>query len=289
MSLERGETAFEFADDIGDAQQILTRLVHLAFGGTLAQLELADAGCLFDHRAAVLRFGGDDVPDAALLDDRVRTLANAGAQEQVRDVEQPNRSPIDEVVAVALAIETPGDLNLRVIAVVRRGEAVGVVERERDLSETMRPAPLRAAEDHVLHVFAAEAGGRLLAHAPLDGVHDIGFATAVRPDDTGDVVVEMDRRLVDEGFEANDLELLDLHDAPQRSSWTWLSLNIRYCNGLRDQKRGSVGDPHYIWWSGDAPPPRLKPVGGGSYSDSASEGASATASSEATLVGSDGA
>jgi hypothetical protein len=59
-------------------------------------------------------------------------------------------------------------------------------------------------------------------------------------------VVDVDCRLVDEGFEASDLELLDLHDAPQRSSRTWLSLNIRHCNDLRDQKRGSVCDPHYI-------------------------------------------
>jgi hypothetical protein len=73
-------------------------------------------------------------------------------------------------------------------------------------------------------------------------------------------VVEMDRRLVDEGFEANDLELPNLHDAPQRSSWTWLSLNIRYCNGLRDQKRGSERDPHNMLWLGHGRPPRFEPA-----------------------------
>jgi hypothetical protein len=73
-------------------------------------------------------------------------------------------------------------------------------------------------------------------------------------------VVEVNGRLIDEGFEANDLELLNLHNAPQRSSWTWLSLNIRYCNALRDQKGGSARDPHNMLWLGDAPSPMLKPM-----------------------------
>ena len=82
-----------------------------------------------------------------------------------------------------------------------------VTERQRHVRKTVRPTPLGAAEDDILHVLAAEAGGRLLTHAPLDGIHDVGFAAPVRPHDAGDVVVEMDRRLVDEGFEASELYL----------------------------------------------------------------------------------
>jgi len=244
LPLERRQTALELTNDVGDAQEILTRLVHLAFGSAFTQLELADARGLFDHRTTILRLGGDDVPDAPLLDDRVRALANAGAQEQIGDVEQPDGSPVDAVIAIALAIETPRDLNLGVVAIFGRGEAVGVVEREGNLRKSVGSAPLGPTENHVLHVLAAESGRRLLAHAPFDSVDEVRFATPIRPDDTSNVVVKMDRRLVDEGLEANDLELLNLHDAPQRSSWTWLSLNIRHCNALRDQKRGSVRDPH---------------------------------------------
>ena len=284
LPLERSEAALELADDVRDTQEVLARLIHLAFGGALAQLELADARGLFDHRAAILGLGGDDEADAALLDDRVRALPDACAQEKVRDVEETDRRAVDEVVAVALAIETPGHLNLRVIAVVGWGEPISIVEGQRDLGEPVGSPTFGAAEDDVLHVLATEARWRLLAHAPLDGVHDVGLAATIGPDDTGDVMVEMDRRRIDEGFEANDLELLDLHSAPQRSSWTWLSLNIRDCNGLRDQKRGSARDPHYMLCVGHASRPRLEAVWG-FYSFSTDLAAAATEASVPALTG----
>ena len=57
----------------------------------------------------------------------------------------------------------------------------------------------------------AEVSRRLLAHRPADGVDDVRLAAPVRTDDADDVLVEVDDRAIDEGLEAADLELLDVH------------------------------------------------------------------------------
>jgi hypothetical protein len=129
LALERGERLLDLFDDVRDAQQVLLRVVHLAFSGLLLGLELGDARGLFDQRAAVFGLGRHDQADAALLDDRVRGLAaDAGAQEQVGHVHQADGHLIDDVFAVAGAIEPAGDRDLGVVVVLGRSRLVGVVE-----------------------------------------------------------------------------------------------------------------------------------------------------------------
>ena len=64
-----------------------------------------------------------------------------------------------------------------------------------------------AVEDDVEHRAAAEALGALIAQHPLDGVHDVGLAAAVGPDDADDGLVEGDLGLVGERLEAGEGEL----------------------------------------------------------------------------------
>src|SRR5262249_25205947 len=86
------------------------------------------------------------------------------------------------------------------------------LEGEGDLGHPVGAALLRAVEDDVRHGPPAEVLGALLAHAPADGVDDVGLAAAVGPDDPDHVGVEVDDGPVHEGLEAADLELADTHE-----------------------------------------------------------------------------
>jgi hypothetical protein len=211
LALERREVAIELGDDVADAQEVLPRLVHLPFGGLLLGLELRDARGLLDEVAAILGLGRDDEADAALLDDRVGLGADARAEEEVRHVHETNRGLVDEVLALARAIEAARDGDLGVVLVLRRREAIGVVEGQRHLGERVRTARLGAVEDDVVHGLAAEVLRGLLTHGPADGVDDVRLAAAVGTDDRRHVVVDVDDGLVHERLEPADLDLRDLH------------------------------------------------------------------------------
>ena len=110
-----------------------------------------------------------------------------------------------------------GALGLGFIGVARElellvGEA-DVVERERDLGHGRGPAALGAREDHVLHRLAAQVLRALLAHAPSDGIDDVGLAATVRPHDARDLLADIDDGPVAERLETDDLDALDTHCA----------------------------------------------------------------------------
>ena len=66
-----------------------------------------------------------------------------------------------------------------------------VFEGERDLGKVVRRSRLAPVEDDILHRPPAKMAGALLAHAPSDGIHDVGLAAPVGPNDTQDVMVEV--------------------------------------------------------------------------------------------------
>src|SRR5262249_6270541 len=143
---------------------------------------------------------------------RVCLRAHAGAEEQISDVLQAYGRLVDQVLTVAAAMEAACDRNLCVVLVFER-DVDGVVVRkgERHFGIVGRWPRIGAVEDHVLHAAAAEMLGALLAHAPSDGIDDVRFTAAVRPDDAHDFVIEVDDRPVDERLEPAELEALDLH------------------------------------------------------------------------------
>ena len=53
-----------------------------------------------------------------------------------------------------------------------------------------RLAPIRAVEDDIGHLAAAQRLGRLLAQDPTDGVRDIGLAAPIGADDGRDARAE---------------------------------------------------------------------------------------------------
>ena len=78
------------------------------------------------------------------------------------------------------------------------------VERQRHLGHAERTAAIGAREDDVLHLLAAQVLGRLLAHAPADGVHDVRLAAAVGSHHRSDGLVDLDDRAVTERLETDE-------------------------------------------------------------------------------------
>jgi hypothetical protein len=194
-------------------------------------------GRFLEDRPAVLRPRAHDEPDAALLDDGVRPGADARAEEQLGDVEQPAGGLVDLVAALAGAEEPARDGDLAEARVLRGDEAAVVLEGERHLRHPRGRAGLAAAEDHVFHGAAAQVLRALLAHCPADGVDHVRLAAAVRPDDAGDAVVEGEDHPVGERLEAGDLGRRIFMDGAKISE---SGSGYKTCLGGRKMGCGSV-------------------------------------------------
>ena len=88
------------------------RCVELELGAAAALAVLAEPGRLLDEQAPVARLGGHDRLDAALRDDRVGLLAEAGVREQLEHVDEAAAGAVEPVLAVAGAVEAPQDRDL---------------------------------------------------------------------------------------------------------------------------------------------------------------------------------
>ena len=196
----------QLGDLVVDADQILLRPLQLPLRLLLPVAELGDAGGLLEDLPPLPALGGEDLIDLALADDGVALPAHAGVQEQLRQVLQPDGLAVDVVFAFAAAVIAAGDGHL---ALLHGGEDVlRVVQHQGHLGKPHLAALLRAAENHVLHLGAPEALDALLPHHPPDGVGDIGLAGAVGAHDGGDILAEIQDRLVRKGLEPLNLQCL---------------------------------------------------------------------------------
>ena len=194
----------QLGDLVVDADQVLLRPLQLPLRLLLPVAEFGDAGGLLEDLPPLPALGGEDLVDLALADDGVALPAHAGVQKQLRHVLQPDGLAVDVILALPAAVVAAGDGHL---ALLHGGEdMLRVVQHQRHLGKAHLAALLRAAEDHVLHLGAPEALDALLPHHPSDGVGDVGLAGAVGAHDGGDVLAEIQDRLVRKGLEALDLQ-----------------------------------------------------------------------------------
>ena len=78
-----------FFQDVEHAREIfVSRFRSFDLGQALTRFIFPDASGFLDNGAAVGRFIGKDLPDAALFDDGVTFGAEAGAHEEILDVAQ---------------------------------------------------------------------------------------------------------------------------------------------------------------------------------------------------------
>jgi len=243
LALQRAALFLHLEDDVVDAREVLLGRIELQLGGPAARLVLGDARRLLDQLPAVGWARAEDQPDLSLLDDRVGLGPEAGVHQELVDILQPADLAVDQVLALPRSIQAPDHFDLAIrdlgVTVAVRSAIYGRVPVAVDVLEpvclVMRPvagrcghgrdigqqqlhlggagglARIAAAEDHVLHLVAAQALRALLAQHPRDGVGDVALAAPVRTDDRGDPLVEGKLRPIGKGLEAGDLEALQAH------------------------------------------------------------------------------
>ncbi len=195
LRFQRPDAAFQLCGDIGQAHEIVLCLRELALRLLLAVAEFGDTCRLLENIAALIRFCTDDLRDSALSDDCIAVSAEAGVHEQLVDILQADIPAVDEILAVAAAVEPPRDRDLR----LRFGQRmVTVVDRQRHSGKAHLLALRRTGKDDILHALAAQLLRGLLAQHPADGIADIALAAAVRSDDGGEALVKGQRDLVGE-------------------------------------------------------------------------------------------
>jgi len=214
LDLQAALAGFDFAEQVAQAFQVFLGPLELALRLLPTRAVLRDACRFLENGAALHGVGAQKLVDIALLHDRHGAGAPAGVHHQLAHVPQADGVLVDQVLALAGAVEPAADRDLFVVDVERR---IRVVEDQRDLREADTLSPIGAGEDDVLHLLAAQARRTLFAEHPLDRIDDVALAAAVGPDDDVDAVVEAEFRFVREALEAVQDEFLDLHvDAEDR-------------------------------------------------------------------------
>jgi hypothetical protein len=191
LSAQRLQLTPQLGGEVLEPNQVDLHRVQLAERLLLALAVLEDARRLLDEAAAILGRGLQDRVELALTDDHMHLSPDAGVAEELLHVEQPARLAVDRVLRPTVAEEGPRDRHL---GVVDGQGVVGVVDGQGHLRATQGGAAGGAGEDDVLHPAAPQRLRALLAHDPREGIHDIGLARPVGPDDARDTGLEMQGR-----------------------------------------------------------------------------------------------
>ena len=124
------------------------------------------------------------------------------------DVLETARLFVDEVLARTVAIDAAGDRHL---VIVGAELLLAVCEGDGHFRKPERLARVGAVEDHVDELGATQSRRLLLAEHPADRVGDVGFAAAVRTDNSNEARLECEAGLVGKALEADDVQLLEIH------------------------------------------------------------------------------
>ena len=201
LLLQAVELLAEAAQHIIEPREIALGGFEAKLGLVAARMQPADARGLFQENAALGGFGIDDRADAALADEGGGMRAGRGIGEEQLHVARAHFAAIDAVVGAHAALDAAHDLELRDLVIGFRRIATRILEREHDLGEVARRPAIGAAEDDIVHLAAAHALGRVLAHRPAQRLDEIRFAAAIRADDAGQAGIDDELGRIDEGFE----------------------------------------------------------------------------------------
>ncbi len=186
---------------------------ELQLGAMPPALELAEPCGLLDEQAPLVRLGAEDLLDPALADDRAHRAAETHVGEQLDDVGAAHGRAVEQVLALAAAVQPARDRDL---AVRQLGErAVLVVEDELDLAEVAGRSARGPGEQHVVGLLGPELARAHAPRGPEDGVGDVRLPGAVRPDDDGDARLEAHLDRVGKRLEAAQLDRSQVHAGPK--------------------------------------------------------------------------
>ena len=112
LSLQRVHLPRDFLEDIIHPVQVELGIFQPGFREPLLGLKLRDSGSFFKNVAAVCWTAAQDLPDSALLNQRVRLRPEAGAHEQFLNIAQPAKLAVQQIFAIPRAEQPPRDHNL---------------------------------------------------------------------------------------------------------------------------------------------------------------------------------
>ena len=211
----------ELGQDVIDAGEVGLGLRQLFLGLAPPALVAAHPGDLLEQRASFLGAERERLVDHALADEQEGILSEVGGVEQVLEVTQPDALPVEQVVVLARAVESPAQFDHRKLD---GQESVAVVEDEGDVRHALGAAPLGPGPDDVLAAADAERPA-LLSHGPAQRVGQVGLARAVGSDDRADARPELDQGALGKGLEPLDAEAQEAgrrgHDPGPAGSAGW--------------------------------------------------------------------
>ena len=105
LALERCQLFLDFHKDIVDAREIDLGGLELGLGKALFGFVFRNSGGFVDDRAAIRGLGTQNLSDASLFDDGVRIRPEANTHEEFLYIAQPSSAAIDEIVALARAVQ----------------------------------------------------------------------------------------------------------------------------------------------------------------------------------------
>ncbi|OQB91908.1 MAG: hypothetical protein BWX84_01186 [Verrucomicrobia bacterium ADurb.Bin118] len=246
LALQRADLSFDLADEIADAQKILFRGFQFAQALAFLGFELGDAGGLFKNQPPVLGFAGQKLGDVALRHDAVAGAPHPRAHEQLLDVPQPARHPVDEILAAAIP-EHPAGQSDFVVGNLHPGrpQMLGIhpAQGEGHLRHPQRFAAVGALKNHIRHFRAAQRFGRLLAQHPTNGIRHIGFAATIGADDGRNTALKIERRFIAKRLEPQQGQIFQIHVLGSKQSnipgrVKWKNHNIQglgYCRSTSNR------------------------------------------------------
>ena len=162
LALEGTDLPFHFANQVPDAQEILLGVFQLPKRLAFLCFEFSDAGGFFKNHPPVFRFAGENLCDVPLRHDAVARAPHAGAHEKLLNVLQAAGRPVYEVLTSTVTENPPRDGQL-VVSQFDSGRLqmlrVHLAHGQRDFGHAQRFATVRAVENHVSHLSAAQRFG----------------------------------------------------------------------------------------------------------------------------------
>ena len=211
LLLERVELALERHDHVVEACQVGFRRAQAQLGLVPAGMQPGDPGRLLEQAAPLGRLGVDQRADPALADQGGGMRAGRRIREQQLHVAGAVVLAVDPVVGAFATLDPAVDLDLVEIVELGRDLAVVIGQGQRHLGDVARRPVGAAAEDDVVHLAAAHALGRGLAHHPAQRLDQVRLAAAVRADDAGHARLDQQLGRVDERLEAAQPEFRELN------------------------------------------------------------------------------
>ena len=102
----------DLTQDVDDAHELRLRGPQARQRVLATLVQTPDPRRLLDDEAPVRRPEREDLVDHALADERERVVREVGAGKQLHDVAQPYARAVDEVFALAAAVDAAADLDL---------------------------------------------------------------------------------------------------------------------------------------------------------------------------------